>query len=240
MDNHEAKFILQARRAGGQDADDPRMAEALEQARRDPELGRWLEEEQAFDRAVGERVRSVPVPAGLREAIVAGVKVTPEPRWWRQPSTWAVAAVLTVLGVVLFFVPAANHEAFAADYFDNLKQLDHREPEIKSLCQWLAENEGHCNILIPKRLRSLPTIGCRIASWEGRKFSLICFKAADVDLRPEIHLMIFDAGELPGLPPVTSPQIRRRGDWTIASWTQSGRSYILARVGDERSVRNLL
>jgi len=44
MDSGEAKFILSAYRPEGQDASDPRFAEALEQVRRDPILQRWFED----------------------------------------------------------------------------------------------------------------------------------------------------------------------------------------------------
>jgi hypothetical protein len=240
MDNEEAKFILQAYRPHGQDAADPKMAEAMEQARRDPELGRWLEEEQEFDQAVSAKIRSVPVPVGLRETIIAGAKVVSVRSWWRQPSAWAVAAAITLLCGIMFFAPGANHEAFAADYVAGLTELDHKDHEVKSLCQWLAENNGHCNLNIPKSLRGMESVGCRVADWNGRKFSLICFRAVNEDLQPVIHLMVFDSDALPDLPTATAPRVKQRGDWAIASWTDGERSYILARVGNEASVRSIL
>ena len=52
MNNQEAKLILQAYRPGGRDTFDPLFAEALEQARRDPELQKWFaERKQALDYA---------------------------------------------------------------------------------------------------------------------------------------------------------------------------------------------
>ena len=62
MDNQEAKFILSAYRPGGQDASDPRFAEALEQARRDPVLERWFSESIAFDAAMTEKLGAIAVP----------------------------------------------------------------------------------------------------------------------------------------------------------------------------------
>ena len=57
MNNEEAKLILQAYRPGGQDANDPRFREALEQARRDPELARWFANEQALDSRISTKVQ---------------------------------------------------------------------------------------------------------------------------------------------------------------------------------------
>jgi hypothetical protein len=240
MDNEVAKFILQAYRPHGQDADDPKMAEAIEQSRRDPDLGRWLDEEQAFDKEVSAKIRSVPVPAGLRETIIAGATVIPTRSWWRQPSAWAVAAAIVVLSALMFLTPGANHEAFAAEYVAGLTELDHKDHEVKSLCQWLAENNGHCNLNIPATLRGMISVGCRVADWNGRKFSLICFRAPTGDLQPVVHLLVFDSNELPELPSVAAPRVTQRGVWAIASWTDGERSYIVARVGDEESVRSIL
>ena len=92
MNSTEAKFILQARRPDGADDAEPRFAEALEQARRDPALAAWLAREQAFDAAVAEKLRSTQPPAGLREAILAGAKVSRPLPFWRRTQTLAMAA----------------------------------------------------------------------------------------------------------------------------------------------------
>src|SRR5215470_6851095 len=81
MDNREAKFILNAYRPGGQDASDPRFAEAIEQARRDPGLEQWFKESVAFDATVTEKLHAVAVPVDLRDNILAGVKISRPLRW---------------------------------------------------------------------------------------------------------------------------------------------------------------
>ena len=98
MDNREAKFILNAYRPGGQDASDPRFAEALEQARRDPVLERWLSEAIAFDAAMTDKLRATEVPPDLRESILAGIKVS---RRLRSPFVkWSVAAALVSMAIL--------------------------------------------------------------------------------------------------------------------------------------------
>ncbi|MGH7997549.1 MAG: hypothetical protein ACREFX_14475, partial [Opitutaceae bacterium] len=76
MNNDEAKFILGGYRPGGRDAGDAAFAEALDQARRDPSLAAWLERSQAFDRAISERLKTVAPPADLRQAILAGGRLS--------------------------------------------------------------------------------------------------------------------------------------------------------------------
>src|SRR5207249_674724 len=97
VDNREAKFILNAYRPAGQDASDPRFAEAFEQARRDPGLDRWFSESIAFDTAMTEKLRALEVPPDLRENILAGVKVSRPLRWSKPFIKWAIAAALISL-----------------------------------------------------------------------------------------------------------------------------------------------
>ena len=84
MNNQEAKLILQAYRCGGQDASDPPFAEALEQARRDPELQKWFAEENAIDARIQTSLQTaVPVPRELKSNLLAlGKIVRPTPWWW--------------------------------------------------------------------------------------------------------------------------------------------------------------
>ena len=101
MNNSEAKLILSAYRADGQDAADPQLAEALAQARLDPELARWFAEQTALDRAIGAQLQSVRVPADLKASILAGRKIVPIPRvsWWQRslhPAATAAALAVTL------------------------------------------------------------------------------------------------------------------------------------------------
>src|SRR5262249_16384856 len=105
MDNLEAKFILSAYRPGGQDASDPRFAEALQQARRDPILQRWFEESVAFDSAITAKLNAVELPPHLRKDILAGAKVSHVARWKSQFGKWAIAAALILsaaLGMLIW------------------------------------------------------------------------------------------------------------------------------------------
>ncbi len=122
MNNDEAKFLLRAYRPGGQDAADPQFAEALDQARRDPDLARWLAEQTALDAALGAKLAAVPVPADLKASILAGRKVVPLPPaapWWRlrvHPAAAAVALAVTfaVIGFLALHEPPEPRADFAS------------------------------------------------------------------------------------------------------------------------------
>lgn len=130
MNNDEAKFILRAYRPGGPDAADPQFEAALAQARRDPELGRWLAEETALDRTLSAKLQTVPVPTDLKATILAGRKVLPLPvtPWWRlrlHPAATAAALALT-FGLIGYLAmheppePRADFAGFSQDLTDYL------------------------------------------------------------------------------------------------------------------------
>ncbi|MEQ2009200.1 MAG: hypothetical protein ABMA26_20660 [Limisphaerales bacterium] len=130
MNNDEAKFILRAYRPGGQDAADPQFTEALAQARRDPELARWLAEQTALDTVIGGKIQSVPVPADLKASILAARNIVPlrQRSWWqRSIHPVAAAASLAVTFATVGYLalheppePTADLARFTQDITDYL------------------------------------------------------------------------------------------------------------------------
>src|SRR5271155_1784240 len=106
MNNQEAKLILQAYRPGGRDALDPLFTEALEQARRDPELQKWFAEEQALDSQIQTKLQTaVQIPRDLKANLLALRRIIRPVPWWLQPMKLAAAAaVMLLLGLAVLFV----------------------------------------------------------------------------------------------------------------------------------------
>jgi hypothetical protein len=71
VDKHEAKAILACYRPGRDDPRDPEFAEALERARQDPQLARWLQGQMERDAALHRQFTEIPVPPFLRDRILA-------------------------------------------------------------------------------------------------------------------------------------------------------------------------
>jgi hypothetical protein len=70
MNSREARNILELHRPGGPHAPDPRLAEALALAERDPELARWFAGQRRFDETISAAFKSIPVPSGLKADIL--------------------------------------------------------------------------------------------------------------------------------------------------------------------------
>jgi hypothetical protein len=242
MDNREAKFLLNAYRPGGHDTSDPRFAEALEQARRDPVLERWFNESIAFDTAVTEKLRVIEVPPDLRENILAGVKVS---RPLRSPFIkWALAAALvlsTALGSLIWHNTRPDHLAgwqnaalhVISSLVSNASSFDAQSHNASELVAWLRANHAPAAQTLPHSLGKLQSLGCKTFAWNGTPVSVICFTRPDGGL---IHLVTMNA------PAVSdrSPRLVQQDHWATATWREGNMTYMLALEGSSNQLRRYL
>src|SRR5947209_7072 len=108
MNSRQAKEILMRCRPDGSDPADPELAEAVEFARRDPELARWFERHCAFQNAVRDQLKQIPIPPDLKEKVLAGYPEASTVVWWRRPVFQALAAaadITLLIGLSLFRAP---------------------------------------------------------------------------------------------------------------------------------------
>jgi hypothetical protein len=247
MNNEQAKIILSAYRPGGEDAVTPTFTEALEQARRDPDLARWFGEERALDTAIARKLKVAPVPSHLENTILAGRKVIRPAVWWRQPG-WlaAAAAVALLLGVGAMLLPSlraptlARLQTDAVGLLDGLDRLDLATNNLASVRAWLASRSAHEDLVVPAGLKAGVPLGCRIFDWQGRKVTLVCFKLdGPGGVAGEAHLLVVDASALRGAPD-GGAQFAQRGRWATAAWREGAHGYVLATQGDEAKMRQLL
>lgn len=70
MDKAQARFILGSFRGGDADVDSAEFAAALRLAHEDPELGRWLDTQRAFDTEFTAALECLAMPASLRQSIL--------------------------------------------------------------------------------------------------------------------------------------------------------------------------
>lgn len=242
MNNQEAKFILQSCRHNGADASDPDLQEALEHARRDPEVGKWHAEEQAIDASVSRKLKAIPIPPHLKTNILAARKVAPAVAWWQQ-GTWIAAAAcfvaLAAFSAFLFYQTSGNSfTAFRADMTafltTRLDRLDVDTSEEKTIRTWLASHRGHGDFVLPERVEELHKLGCRVLDWKGQKVTLLCFKLGGPQ---EVHLLVADRATFRQAPPEGSPQFEKSGAWMTASWSHRDKVYLLAGVGDRGTLQ---
>ena len=248
MNNEEAKFILRAFRPGTEDAADPRFHEALEQARRDPELGRWFSDECALDQCIGAKLRAATgPPADLKAMLLAQRRIVRPAPWWRQPA-WGMSAVAAGLALMLTLSAlwlnpgrqtevAVFREAMARVVGGKLDRLDLMSPDLGEVRRWLKQANAHEDFVLPGGLGGRPSLGCRVLDWEGHRVALICFELAD---RRVAHLLVVDRGVFRDRAPEL-PQFAGLGDLGTMIWNDGNRTYLLASHGaSEEQLRQLL
>ena len=187
MNNQEAKFILGAYRSDGRDAADAIFTEALAQAERDPELRAWLERQRKFDGTVSAKLQEIAPPAGLREAILAGSRVSaPQAKrhWWSNPAWLAAAAAIALLcALAVSLKPAAasptasDLAAFARRDLTNSHD-DHvgHPPTLAAVQAQLASVRGPLSQNLRLDLDHLRKQNCRAVSVGGREVFEVCFQ----------------------------------------------------------------
>jgi len=246
MDSHQAKEILLRFRPDSKDANDPEFAQALEQSRRDPELGRWFEQHCAFQIAIRDRLKQVRVPAGLKENIVARHQVLEVPGWWRRPAFQALAAAAAItllMGLAWFRWQPREQTSFAACRDRVVRNalrgymMDITTTNLADIRNYLAVHDATADYVLPAALQKLPGDGGGVVRWRNKKVSMVCFA---LNKRDDLYLFVADWTDFPDAPASAEPEFTRIGQLLAASWSKGERTYILAAKGDERFLRSYL
>ncbi len=244
MTNQEAKFTLGAYRAGGQDAGDPKFAEALAQAKRDPQLGAWLAREQALDALIVAKLREVAPPPGLRASILAGAKASAAPRlWWRQPVWLAAAAVALLLAVAGTFLSGGREADRAAKHLAELaiaglgdgkhEGYSAAKGELKA---WLSASGGKLAASSGLNFAEMKALGCRTVSLGGREVAEVCFKNGGLSFH--LYAMPVDAKSELNLG--KKPTLVAQASNAAAVWSDGRLLYVLATGAGMDAIKRLL
>ncbi len=246
MNKHDAKFLLRARRPGGRDANDPMFAEALAEAARDPGLKAWQEREERFDAAMTAKLGEVAVPAGLREAILAGGRASGRrTAWWRRPE-WlaAAAAVAVLLAVAATMVSRRGGAGLPLEHLAEaaLRDLatahdEHvgRPAGLGSVQARMADLRGPMSKNLSLDLEELRRNRCRAVTIGGVEVFEICFQRDGA----WFHLYATRSG---GARAVTFGEAAPGGGerLAVAAWSDARHSYALVTDAGRKALERVL
>jgi hypothetical protein len=247
MNNQEAKFILGAYRPDGRDAGDAMFGEALAQAERDPELRTWLERQRGFDAALSTKLQQIAPPPGLREAILAGTRVTAthsRRSAWRSPMFLAVAAAVMVLAAVTIGVRAAYNRPGAAELAafalqDLAESHDNHVGHPQSLADVQAQLTS-ASLPLSNHLKldldDLRKKNCRSVRIAGREVFEICFQ------RDGTWYHLYAARRSDFAPGRIDPNAltTTRGQFASTAWSDGDRVYALVTRAGTEALRRVI
>jgi hypothetical protein len=249
MNSTEAKFLLQSYRPDGSDALDPQFAEALEQAKRDPDLERWFREQQAIARGISQDLRSLPVPATLRDEILAGHKtLRPERRRARSPVFTVLAAcfvaVLCVIAILMSFPRTDDFAGYRAEMVQFVTDVEQgREPlqltagNLSDIQKWMTENSVHKDIQLPKSLAEGAGVGCRVVNWNGKSVTLACFHLKGGQVA---HLLVIDRQAIPNAPIPGTQTVASLDGMSTGAWSNDTHTLLLVSSVPTEALQRLL
>jgi len=170
LNSPDAKKILELYCKESAETDDGRIAEALEQTERDPELRRWFEQSDAFHTAMRRKLREIAVPSDLREKILAGNKIVQVARW-QKPAWLAAAAIVLALGLSIIWLPSRATAHFSAYRSRMVRtalrqyRMDIVTNDLKEIRQFMARRGAPSDYVLTKELERLPITGGGCLRW---------------------------------------------------------------------------
>jgi hypothetical protein len=240
VNSTEAKRILIAHRPGRDSANDPDIVAALEQARRDPALAQWWQQQQAFHASMKKGFGEIPVPEELRGRIRQHAKVVPFP-WWQQPQAWAAAAaVVLLIGLAAIFwksgAPEGTFSTFRSRMVRNvLRQyrMDIQTNDMASIRQFLAAKNAPADYKLSSKLAQLPPMGAGVISWQTSRASMVCLDAGPTGTA---FLFVVNRADVKK-PPGASPEFAQVNKLMTASWVEGEKVYLLAFPGEAETFK---
>lgn len=229
MTRDEAKQILWLYREGA-DATDPAFAEALQEAKRDPQLARWLKDHLATYATIRAQLQAAPVPSGLTRKILAARPIP----WWRQPAYRLAASLFILAALSIFWLtrPSSTeatldeYRRFTARVVTGKYAMGLESSDPAAVQRFLVANQAPSDFALPPTLATERLLGCAALSWDGHPISLLCFRRQPGPGAPDLWLFITDRTTLPT--PPTAPQFAAVPPVATVGWSSAGKIYLLA------------
>ena len=183
-----------------------------------------------FHRAVRNQLRSIPVPPGLRERILAArqptriIPVNFRRRWL------ALAAALALVATGLLFLSPRTTEDRSFTGFQNrmsafaVRQysMDLSTHDLAEVRSYLARKGAPTDFNLSRPLQSAPVKGGAKLSWQGTPVTMVCFGGPG---DKTLYLFVIDANVVQSSP---EPAVQTVKGLTNVSWTERGKTYLLA------------
>lgn len=217
-------------------------AEALAQAKADPELRAWWGRQERFDEKMRASLHSIQPPRQLKERILAGRKIIP---LWRRPAlAWfaAAAALALIAGTVLWTLRPVEDRTFAG-FQSRMVGFALREYRMEIETNSPAAVQAHfrqhdtpAGFPLPASLSAQPVKGGASLTWKGHPVSMLCF---DWGGDETLYLFVIPEEKVVN-PPAAQPEVRPYKTITTAHWKENGLVYLLVGAPGDEVLKSLV
>jgi hypothetical protein len=243
MTRDEAKKILVHYRPGVTDDNDPQFAAALDLVRRDPELAAWFQQQCAVFDAIRGKLKSIPVPQGLRRQIIVehveNTRILPLTS--RLLLVSAIAALALLTAIIWFqFKPGPqkgfeNYRDIVARKVQRGYFMDMHEKDQAKIREFFHAKGAPADFVLPASLGKLSGEGGVAFNWNRHPVSLLCLNAAGKPgEKNDLYLFVTDRSGVPGAPaPGDKPTFKQVNLFMTMTWTVGDHVYLLTASGGE-------
>lgn len=202
-----------------------------------------MPEPDETDAAFFGALEGVRPPDGLRrEVLVAMEQSSPRTSKWSWKWAAPMAAAAGIVLALVFtnpdeppvggtlpagVVPIAHVEDAAIDTLTSPDFAFHEKgSDHETLFRFIREHGRACPAgALPEGLKGIPGLGCRNLVVDGKPGALICFLRGEDDV---VHLVVFRDGDVEALEAGRdAPLVERHGEWSVARWSDKGRTFLL-------------
>jgi hypothetical protein len=248
----QAKEILSLYRPGTADAEDPAFVEALRLCEYDPELQAWFDEHCLLYQAIRSKLKEISIPEGLKEQILAERPVAAAPS---RPSpvrrtVVALVALAIIVAVFVFQMTHPEEDTGFAGYRDRMigtalrsYSMDLETESLDRVQSFFNTRNAIADFRLPEGLRKARLAGCVVTRWQDRPVSMVCFHSGK-PLHPgessDLWLFVAPATSIHDAPRDATRVFEQINAISAVSWTENGKTYLLAIEGDRKSLEEFL
>lgn len=239
MTKAEAKAVLELCRPSDRHSDDSEIQQALAVLRDDAELRAWYEQHLRTEEAIRDKFQAIPVPAQLKQRLLEQNKIIRPQFGWGIRQWLQMAACLAVLiGAVAAFIyhDIETREPRFAEFESRMVRSALREYKMEILTRdmgelrhWMQSHQAPADFEVPKPLAKLKLTGGGVLHWQNHPVSMACFDRGDKRM---LFLFVMDQSALQD-PPANTPQLEKVKKLATASWSDNGKTYLLAGPADK-------
>jgi hypothetical protein len=245
MDSQEAKQILALYRPGDTDSPDPRMAQALELARKDPQLAAWFGQHCAAHVKLANEPQAGQREASEKETAPPQATKRPDIILFHKPALFmlALTALVLLAGWLWSSYSSANSNNFAS-YRDRMARLVQRSYPMKiavteqsQLREYFRATAGPVGFTLPRNLDKLPATGGAVFTWHSQPVALL---GLDGGGNTNLYLFLINRAVFAKRTPADKPEFLQIGRLNTATWSVGDTVYLLAGPQDNATLRGFL